>query len=741
MTRTFAGRDLDHGDLLAEGPVGRTEPAGLEGLDRLRLLLACAMGTVLVSYALLVPAAAVVVLPAGMPLDAAFAATIPLWLAAHQIPLVIEGQPLGVLPLLPTGGVVVVVAIGARWAVRRLGGRFRVDAGPVLASVAGAHAAVAVLGSALLPSAAEVAVAPWAAMLGGGLVAGAAGLVGVRGACQAPVEWRERLPVWWAAAARAAAVAVSGLIAAGGAALVFALLLGMSEIAEAYRTTAPGFGAALGLTVLALGYLPNAVVAGTSWVLGPGISVGTATASPFTAFTDQHSTFPLLAVFPVSPAPAWAPAVLLLPVLVGALTGFRCAREPRAHQLPAALGATLLAAAVIGCAAFFAGGRLAAGPFDPVRLPIELLVPAALLLVGAPAVLTTWLRRARADTDSTSAAPPGRWPGRGAPTGTSGSVRRPARQEQDAAADTRDPGAEFAAELARDAEANVDDGAGPAIDGRAEQHGGPDPEGGSDGDIVEGGEPDLGERAEPGTAPVDDENGHGRAAGADVIDADRAVEDMAIEDRTIGDGAAPVTRGRPDPSVRDARAREAEATDDDGELAEPDADLAAVDSSPVDSSPVDPGEADPLAAPATQAIPRPVDEVEPPKARPRRIRPATDQTPEPVKRRRRSGRVGSRFGWRRRAREDNSDHGLGVEIEAEINHETGVQPDGRPSAELIDRDEPAAPRTVAELVELRTRQAAQRESEIRSWVQRVADEESARPAEDDPGPAAPDRPI
>ena len=313
VTRTIAGRDLDHGDLPADGPAERTEPAGLEGLDRLRLLLACAMGTVLVSYALLVPAAAVVVLPVGMPLDAAFAATIPLWLAAHQIPLVIEGQPFGVLPLLPTGVVVVVVAIGARWAVRRLGGRFRVDAGPVLASVAGAHAAVAVLGSALLPSAAEVAVAPWAAMLGGGLVGGAAGLVGVLGACPLPVEWRDRLPVWCPAAGRAAAVALAGLTARAAPRSCSPCCCGCRTSPRPTKRRRPASGRLSGSPCWRSATCPTPVLAGTSWVLGPGFAVGTATASPFAAVADERSTFPLLAVFPAGPAPAWAPAVLLLP--------------------------------------------------------------------------------------------------------------------------------------------------------------------------------------------------------------------------------------------------------------------------------------------------------------------------------------------------------------------------------------------------------------------------------------------
>src|SRR6185503_6878162 len=84
----------------------RTPPAPgvtpVEGLDRLRVLMATAMGTVLISYAVLVTAGG------GLSADAAFAATIPLWLAAHQIPLALGGQPLSVLPLVPTVAVIVI---------------------------------------------------------------------------------------------------------------------------------------------------------------------------------------------------------------------------------------------------------------------------------------------------------------------------------------------------------------------------------------------------------------------------------------------------------------------------------------------------------------------------------------------------------------------------------------------------------------------------------------------------------
>ena len=302
----------------------------VEGLDRLRVLLAAAMGTVLVSYAVLVPAVAVVVLSAGGGLspDAAFAAAIPLWLAAHQIPLALGGQPLSVLPLVPTVAVVVIAQFGARWSAPKLGGRFRMDAGPVLASIAGAHAAVAVLGSALLPRATEVAAAPWAAMVGGGLVAGTGAAIGVLRACGLPPEWTQRIPDWARVGVRGAAVAVVALLGAGALMVLVALVIGAPSVAAAYRAVAPDFGAGVGITLLALAYLPNAIVGGMSWVLGPGVAAGSAAASPFAAFPGVPSDFPLLAALPTDDA-----------ARVGARRPAAAGRHRRGGRADAAAGA------------------------------------------------------------------------------------------------------------------------------------------------------------------------------------------------------------------------------------------------------------------------------------------------------------------------------------------------------------------------------------------------------------------
>nr|WP_275404063.1 DUF6350 family protein [Pseudonocardia acidicola] len=349
---------------------------------------------------MLVPAAVLVVLTAGggMSVDGAFAAAIPLWLAAHQIPLMLEGQPLSVLPMLPTIALFAVVMTGAGWSVRRLGGRLRTDAGAVLATQAGAHAAVAVLGSALLPRAAAVVAAPWAAMVGAGLVAGAATGAGLLRTCGLPAEWRVRVPAWGWAGLRGTLVGTIGLLLVGGLLLLAGLVLHAVAVHQAYQQLAAGFGAALGVTLLALAYLPNAVTAGLCWALGPGVAVGAAAASPFGVSPGPSLSFPLLAALPGGKPPSWAIAVFLLPLAVGVLVGVTCRRAlgPGAaavSRLRAAAVATGLAAVAVGLLAVLAGGRLAAGPFDPVRLPVQLVVPAVLLWIGGPALLIAAFQR------------------------------------------------------------------------------------------------------------------------------------------------------------------------------------------------------------------------------------------------------------------------------------------------------------------------------------------------------------
>jgi Family of unknown function (DUF6350) len=177
--------------------------------------------------------------------------------------------------------------------------------------------------------------------------------------------------------------------------LVVALVTAAPRMVTAYRALAPTFGDGLGVTLLGLAYLPNAAVGALSWAVGAGFSVGSATMSPFDAKPGVPSSFPLLAALPTGVPPVWAPAVLALPVIVGLLVGLsvRRALPVPADRIRATVVAGLVAASGATLLALLAGGRLAAGPYDPVRFPPELVAPATLLWVGGVAAVVAILRR------------------------------------------------------------------------------------------------------------------------------------------------------------------------------------------------------------------------------------------------------------------------------------------------------------------------------------------------------------
>jgi Family of unknown function (DUF6350) len=360
--------------------------------DRLRLLTGAAVISVLLSYLAMVLVAALAGLTAGAgpAVRALLVTAIPLWLAAHQVPLVVAGAPLGVLPLLPTAAVLALAAVLATRVTRRLGGRLREDASAVVATLAGAHASVAVLATALPQS--PVQAAPWAALLGGGLVAAAgAGLGALR--CTGLPTWWYTAPDWLRGGIAAARVGASALATEGALMLLAALLVAVGEVHARFQSAAPGLGAGFGIALLSLCYLPNALVASVSWLAGPGLSIGAAAASPLFTARGPLPPIPLVAAMPALTPPAWTVVVFLLPVLAGVLVGRRCRRadpEPVRRLCAVAVAAVTIAVG-FGLLAAIVSGRLAAGPFDPVDLPALALVGSLLVWIAVPAVAVALL--------------------------------------------------------------------------------------------------------------------------------------------------------------------------------------------------------------------------------------------------------------------------------------------------------------------------------------------------------------
>lgn len=644
----------------ATGPAAPGARPDPEGLDRLRILLAGAMGSVIVSYGLLVPAAASVVLTGGggMTLDGSFAAAIPLWLAAHRIPLVLGGEPLGVLPLLPTVVVAAVIAVAAGWTARRLGGRVRTDAGPVLVAVAGAHSAVAVLGSALLPRSAEVAAAPWAALVASGLLAGAAAAIGVVRVCGVPGEWVARAPEWSGDALRLAALALTALAGVGAVVLTAGLVLAAPVIGAAYAELAPGFGAGIGVTLLAVAYLPNAVAAGLAWALGPGFAVGSAEVSPFGVTAGEASVFPLLAALPGGAPSPWTPLVLLAPVAVGVLVGSQ-ARWTGPDAVRVCAAAVGLAALGVGLVALLAGGRLAAGPYDPVALPAALLVPAVALLVGLPAVLIARLGTPREDPYEYE----------------DEIVDDPAVDEAPGYGVEPDPDEPAPGSGGAGPEGLERDGAGPDRADAAEPDDGVPDGADPDGAGPDGADPDADlDRADRDRADRD-------GADRDDADPDGTGSDEAVPDVAVPDGAEPdvVRRGSPSGGV----SRRAGPVGAEPESAEPAGGAGPSGAGP-DGAVLEGAGSDGATRRASRS-----EAAEGPDGR----EPSTDPTTRVAPRDRGRGRE--------RGRPDGRDRDRGAVRQRRWGRRPNVEPPAAPPTGT-------KPRTVAELVALRAREAAER---------------------------------
>jgi hypothetical protein len=318
------------------------------------------------------------------------------WLAAHQVPLTIapltmDPAPLGVLPLLPT---LLLGALVARCAARvgsRCGIRTPAGAGWVAGAIAGTHG---VLGAvlALVATPATVTADPEQAAVGCALVAGVAAGLGLARPCGLLPAALHRAPGWVRPGLVAGAWGLAVLLAAG----LTTVLIGLGGSApEVFQMSGADAGSAFGLTMLSIGYLPNAAIAGLSWLAGPGFSIGALSISPVTMVAGPVPAVPLLAALPQGPVQPWWGVALVVPLLVGAAVGRRCvAAAPdlvgRLRVLGVAATVLALGSAVL---ATLAGGRLGAAAFDPVEVPsgsLAVAVLGATLLSGCAAMLLSF---------------------------------------------------------------------------------------------------------------------------------------------------------------------------------------------------------------------------------------------------------------------------------------------------------------------------------------------------------------
>jgi hypothetical protein len=350
------------------------------------------------------------------------------WLVVHGVGLGVPGGRVHVLPL-----ALVALPVWLCWrAGRRVGAtaarleRLRpTDAlgslGAPVAGLAGGYTGV-LLVAALLAPGSGVRPVWWHTLVAGvvlaGCVGGVAALRVALGQAQ-PASARRRsrsivaewlpVPARVRRALRPAGLGVAVMVGVGAVLVLAAVGVQHERVLAVHHALSPGAAGSAVLVLGQLAFVPNLALWAVAWCAGPGFAVGVGT-----AVTPAASTLGLLPLVPALgglPSPGALPVPFqlapLLPVLVGAVVGWRCARtvpstggdEAGAAVRTAVLDALLAAVLAAGALALLA--LASAGSAGPGHLsdvgPSAWRVGLALVgELGAGAMVTAWIVARRA---------------------------------------------------------------------------------------------------------------------------------------------------------------------------------------------------------------------------------------------------------------------------------------------------------------------------------------------------------
>jgi hypothetical protein len=322
------------------------------------------------------------------------------WLGSHLVPLQVSGQA---VTLLPIGGLLLGLLLTRRagaWTGRLLPSPSIAEAVGIVAG-AGIVYGAGGAGIAWLSAGGSAAAEPGWALLVTGVVAAVGTLWGISREADLVPGLRARVTdaTWQTASAGLAAVL--GMVAVGAALLTASLVRHFGEVAGTLADLDAGFVGSAGLTLVGALSLPNLAIWAMSVLVGPGFEVGsTGGLSLFGGQVESLPALPVLAAIP-STVPAWAPVLMLVPVLLGVLAG----RVRWGRDLPTLSGALLSGAGVAAVVAVlvaglgvlssgsFGGGQLA--EVGPVLVPVTaaatgLVLLGFLLEAGFQSARLTW---------------------------------------------------------------------------------------------------------------------------------------------------------------------------------------------------------------------------------------------------------------------------------------------------------------------------------------------------------------
>lgn len=225
------------------------------------------------------------------------------------------------------------------------------------------------------------------ALISTALVNGAAIVIGMRARVWRALLLRRGWSTWPVESMLLAGRFLKWMAAAGALAAAVYLLTNMEAVGKAYEITSSTMGV-LGLTFVALLYVPNVVVAAMAVLLGGEFHVGNGAVSLFTANNVNLPPLPVLAAVPNDQIPFGA-VLLAVPACVAVACVYKFLRGRTYVEAPLlqGVGAGACAGLIGFCASWLAGGELGvygrAGAVEwlfAVELAAWLLVPAAVMM-------------------------------------------------------------------------------------------------------------------------------------------------------------------------------------------------------------------------------------------------------------------------------------------------------------------------------------------------------------------------
>ncbi|GAA2015156.1 hypothetical protein GCM10009799_49240 [Nocardiopsis rhodophaea] len=339
--------------------------------------------------------------PFGQDIDHVLRTAVQMWLVGHLVGFGIPGGEVGMLPL----GLVVLPGLvlyrSGRWLARscelpRLRHLFR-----AALALAGPYAAIsgtmALIGQTevVRPSVVQALFAGFAlALVAGGMgvlhqLLNDKGIPKRRLLEVVPERPRSLL---------AGTLGATGTLLLSGALLVgIALALDYDEAAAITGQLAPGIIGGTLLVLLQLLYLPNAIIFGTAYAVGPGFALGTGTmVAPTGIAVGPLPLLPLLAALPDNgPAPVISLAALAAPFIAGGVGGLLTQRSAPTLVGEAApmwgFVCGVATGAVLTVLSLIAGGSLGADRLSDVGPSAWQVGLITALEVGVTAAIAAWV--------------------------------------------------------------------------------------------------------------------------------------------------------------------------------------------------------------------------------------------------------------------------------------------------------------------------------------------------------------